>query len=59
MGGLSMQPWGKGQIILMKLPVPKMKGKKRYASHTCEGMRGMNMPGTKKDQEKQIPTSMQ
>ena len=39
MGGLSMQPWGKGQIILMKLKVPKMKGKKRYASHTCEGMK--------------------
>ena len=29
MGGLSMQPWGKSQIILMKLPVPKMKGKKK------------------------------
>ena len=32
MGGLSMQPWGKDQIIWMKLTVPKIKGKKRYAN---------------------------
>ena len=32
-GGLSMQPWGKGQIILMKLTVPKIKGKKKGMHH--------------------------